>query len=120
MGRCLSLTIFLVSVRLALRIDVQVTPHPRSVFSCRSSEASTNTNLIDEAVSTLGKAASVNIIHQPLVCGICANITFCLNASKHHLICNKSVGPCLNRGYCLILARPVSCGYPYHTGFDVS
>lgn len=120
MGRCLSLTIFLVSARLASRIDVQVTPHPRSVFSCSSSEASTNTNLIDEAVSTLGKAAFVNIIYQPLLYGICANITFCLNAFKPRPICSKSVGPCLNRVCCFILAHLVPCGYPYHTGFDVS
>lgn len=55
---------YLVSVHLALRSAVQITPHPRSAFSCRSSEASTNTSLIDEAVSTLGKAADINTMCQ--------------------------------------------------------
>jgi len=41
---------------------MSVSPHPKGCFSCRSSEASTNTNLISEAVSTLGKAASVMVM----------------------------------------------------------
>lgn len=85
MGRCLSLTIFLVSLRLALRSDVQITPHLKSAFSCRSSEASTNTNLIDEAVSTLGKAAFVDITCQPSLYGISAKMTLASMSLSHIL-----------------------------------
>lgn len=85
MGRCLSLTIFLVSLRLAFRSDVQITPHLKSAFSCRSSEASTNTNLIDEAVSTLGKAAFVNITCQPSLYGISAKMTLASMSLSHIL-----------------------------------
>lgn len=88
---------------------MQITPHPSSVFSCRSSEVSTNTNLINEAVSNLGKAAFVNLI---CICNyesaiqalsqmphnlLDKNYFFCLNAFKPYLVCNKSVGPLMNR-----------------------
>lgn len=52
------------SVCLSVRRYAQVTPGLTSVFSYRSSEVSTNTSLIDEAVSNLGEATFVNLTYE--------------------------------------------------------